>query len=163
MIEIKIDDKGVIENLRKLQQKTQNLSPCMKIIAEIMRTAVIKNFEEGGRPKWKPSARALLQGGKTLVDTGRLMRSVTAHATQDKAVVGTNVKYAPIHQFGGRISPHTVVAKNAKALKIPTKDGIIFRKKANIPGITIPARPFLKLTDKDLEDVRNAILNYLKE
>jgi len=161
VIEIKIDDKGVTELLKRLEQKTRDLSPAMKVVSEIMRTAVINNFEEGGRPRWKPSKRAIKEGGQTLIDTSRLMKSITAGATATQAAVGTNVIYAAIHQFGGVIKAHTVRARNAKALAIPTKNGIIFRKSANIPQIAIPARPFLKLTDSDLDKIKQTILSYL--
>lgn len=37
---------------------------------------------------------------KPLRDTGRLFNSLTSQATDIGAIVGTNVKYAPTHQFG---------------------------------------------------------------
>ena len=46
-----------------------------------------------------------------------------------------DVVYALIHELGG-----TIVAKNAKALAIPTKDGgVVFAQ-----SVTIPARPYLR-------------------
>jgi len=51
-------------------------------------------------------------------------------------MVGTNVVYAAIHQFGG---------KAGRGRKV-----------------TIPARPFLKLTDEDLEKILQTVEEYLK-
>jgi len=54
-ISIKIDDNEVTELFNRLIVRTNNLSPCMKTIAEIMKDAVKDNFKEGGRPhSWIP-------------------------------------------------------------------------------------------------------------
>ena len=50
-------------------------------------------------------------------------------------VVGTNVRYAAVHQFGATILP-----KNANHLAVPVGGGLHFLKMA-----TIPSRPFLPL------------------
>jgi phage virion morphogenesis protein len=108
----------------------------MRQISEIMRDAVEENFEQEGRPKWKPSKRAQKQGGKTLQDTGSLASSISMKFTRNTAVVGTNKKYAAIHQFGG---------KAGRGRKV-----------------TIPARPFLRLTNEDLEEIKTTILEHFK-
>jgi len=51
------------------------------------------------------------------------------------ALVGTNVKYAPIHQFGGR------AGKGHRA--------------------RIPARPFLSLTDEDKDEIVEVLKGFL--
>lgn len=62
-----------------------------------------------------------------LRDTGRLYSSLTWRATNDEARVGTNVVYGGIHQFGGQ------AGRGRKT--------------------TIPARPFLGLSDDDVRTV----------
>lgn len=52
-IEIKIDSKKVEKALLEIAQKTSNLRPLMKNIAEIMVDSTEENFKVEGRPKWK--------------------------------------------------------------------------------------------------------------
>ncbi len=136
MIKIDIDDREVKKELTRLVSRVQDRRPLMRKIAGIMKDAVEENFEQEGRPKWKPSKRALKQGGKTLQDTGQMAASISEDYANDSAAVGTNKKQAAIHQFGG---------KAGRGRKV-----------------TIPARPFLKLTDGDLEDIKEAVKEHLK-
>ncbi|MCX7983278.1 MAG: hypothetical protein N2572_10330, partial [Syntrophales bacterium] len=57
-ITIRARDEEVRKSLEQLQYRLRDLSPVMKQIAQIVRTSVIRNFEVGGRPQWKPSKRA---------------------------------------------------------------------------------------------------------
>ncbi len=60
---------------------------------------------------------------------------------------GTSIAYvAAIQEFGTTVPAHSVEAKNAKALSIPTENGVVFRKRADIPEVVIPPRPFLRNT-----------------
>ena len=136
-IEVSIDDREVRELLSNLLQRTRNLAPAMKIVGEIIRTSVVKNFEYGGRPRWRPSRRALRSGGKTLIASARLMKSIKAKAYPDRAEVGTNLIYAAIHQFGGWAG-RGYMAK-------------------------IPARPFLMVQDVDWQEIKKALADYLME
>ncbi len=161
MITIKIDDAELQKRLEEIVRRAIDRRPLMRKIAETMRDAVEENFAQEGRPKWKPSKRALRQGGKTLQDTSNLASRISTYSDNDNAVVGTNVPYAAIHQFGGKIPARTVKPKKAKALKIPTDKGFIFRKKATLPAVEIPARPFLKLTDEDMEEIKKVVARHL--
>lgn len=49
---------------------------------------------------WKPSQRAVVEGGQTLTDTGRLRNSITFNVGGDFIEVGTNVEYAEPLQVG---------------------------------------------------------------
>ncbi len=158
-IDVKIDDKEVKALLTELQTKMKNLTPAFREIGQIVRSSVIKNFMEGGRPeKWKPHAESTILGsirkgyftkkgklrepisrklrkGKVLINTGRLMKSIKSKAFSDRVEVGTNVIYSAIHQFGG---------------------------KAGRRGqITIPARPFLLIQDEDWKEIKSALTSYL--
>lgn len=135
-INVSIDDKEVRNMLTALQNRMGNLTPVMKTIGETVRTSVIRNFEQGGRPtRWKSSKRAKKEDGKTLIDTARLRNSITARAYRDRAVVGTNVIYAAIHHFGG---------KAGRGRKV-----------------NIPARPYLMVQDEDWKTIREHIMKYL--
>lgn len=67
-----------------------------------------------GKP-WKPAWR----GGQTLRDTGRLQRSISySDITPEGFKLGSNVRYARIHNLGGDIR-----AKTAKGLRFWLNDG----------------------------------------
>jgi phage gpG-like protein len=68
MIEITIDDREVKKMLEGLSSKLKDIRPLMKEIAGLMHNAVEENFEQEGRPRWKPSKRALKESDRQ--DTG---------------------------------------------------------------------------------------------
>jgi phage virion morphogenesis protein len=159
IIKVELKDHGVKDMLARLQERMGNMTSFMKEVGELVRSSVIKNFMKGGRPeKWKPHALATilggiskkkftqrgglktgssrkLAGGKVLIDTARLMNSVTSRARNDRVEIGTNVIYAAIHQLGG---------KAGRGRKV-----------------TIPARPFLAVQDEDWTEIKKTIERYL--
>lgn len=91
---------------------------------------------------WKPSYRAKMQSGQTLLDTGRMRRSVRSDSSVEGQVVtfigGTlPLIYAPIHQYGGVIR-----ARNKPFLTFRLPDGTWRRAKS----VTIPKRPFVGMS-----------------
>lgn len=80
------------------------------------------------------AANAAGTPGKALVDTGRLRASILADVDASGVEVGTNVRYARVHQFG-----KTILPKRGPFLIFPGPSGeMIFAKR-----VTIPARPFM--------------------
>lgn len=82
----------------------EGMKPAMKEIGQSLVTSTQKRFETGRGPEgdtWEESARARLQGGKTLVDQGHLKNFLTYRAHRDSVEVGSNQVYAAIHQLGG--------------------------------------------------------------
>lgn len=159
MIDIKIDCSGVMQTLARLEQAVTHRAPVMRAIAEVMHEAVLENFIQEGRPKWqglKPPGRP---GGKILQVKGHLLNSITPASDNDNAVVGTDLKYAAIHQFGGKTRAHEIRPRNKKALAF----GGRVVKKVNHPGSNIPARPFLLLTDQDVDEIEGTMNDYLRE
>lgn len=108
------------------------------------------------------------------VKTGNLRRSLHSEVKPIfggvTGIVGTPVDYAPDVELGTGIygpkkQPILIQAKNAKALKIPTPDGIIFRRSARVPGMK--PRPYLRPAfDSKLRDVegyfRQALQNVVR-
>ena len=143
-IEIKIDDKELNQVLDKLFEKTTDLKPLMKNIAGIMADAVEENFKQGGRPKWAKLKDSTIKvrtqkgywPGKILQMRGELAASITSAHDESSAMVGSNKEYARIHQLGGE------TGRNKK-----TK---------------IEARPYLKLEERDLNNIMKTALNYLE-
>lgn len=143
-IEIKIDNKKVEKALLEIAQKTSNLRPLMKNIAGIMADSTEENFKEEGRPKWKDLSEKTKTArkktghypGQILQVSGQLALSVTTQYDDSSAVIGSNKVYAAIHQLGGQ------AGKNKKT--------------------TIPARPYLSLTNVEYEEILSLVENYLK-
>lgn len=183
MIDIKIDNSGVMQTLERLEKAIQHRATVMQAIAGIMADAVEENFAREGRPAWqglKPGswlARAgaltktgkvsgarfekKVRNGKILQASGRLASSITQANSNDNAVVGTNVKYAAIHQFGGKTKAHEIRPRNKKALAWASGGHPV--RKVNHPGSDIPARPFLVLDDTDLQKIVATVEEYLRE
>ncbi|TCW35301.1 phage gpG-like protein [Laceyella sacchari] len=79
-----------------------------------------------------------------LVDTGRLRSSINGRVRGNSALVGTNVKYARIHEFGGKTKPHIIRARRAKALRFTVNGQVFIRKSVNHPGSRIKEKAFLR-------------------
>ena len=154
MISIKFNkDIEAKTGLKPLSKRLTRPQQALRECGLVLLRSIAKTFKAGGRPvRWKPSARAKMTGGKTLLKTARLLRSITMDVSGKTLTVGTNVKYARILHEGGDITP-----KTAKALK------------ANIPGVgwrtmkkvTIPARPFLVIQDADWRVFNRIFGDYL--
>lgn len=181
MIEIKIEGPDIVAALKRLSSGVANPSPVMSVLAGILHDSVMQNFAEGGRPKWAPLKPATLAykkkhgyGDKTLIRRGggqSLLSSITQQSDDHSASVGTNLVYAAIHQFGGKID---MPARSQQAYFKQGKDGTVgnrFARKSQsnfaqwhsrgAHGIEIPARPFLQLTDGDKEKIVRKLLEYL--
>lgn len=145
-IEIKIDNKAVNEKLLELAKRGENLRPLMKNIAGIFASSTEENFKEEGRPdKWTELADITIENrkkkdkwpGQILQVEGQLASSVNTQYDDNSAVIGSNQPYASIHQLGGK------AGRNKK--------------------VSIPARPYLKLTDDDFDEILHETENYLQD
>ena len=144
-IEIKIDNKNIERKLLELAQKGENLRPLMKNIAGIFASATEENFKNEGRPdKWTELSEATKKQrtkqkkwpGQILQVSGQLASSISTQYDDESAIIGSNLDYAAIHQLGGQ------AGKNKK--------------------VEIPARPYLKLTDDNFNEILDATEQYLK-
>lgn len=137
-----------------------NFTGMNKDIGEALVSSTRNRFREqkgpDGRP-WKKSLRAKTTGGQTLVDTGRLKNSITSRATSHGVEVGTNDKRASIHQ-GNNGRDVKIKAKKAKALRFKIGNSWAIKK-----SVTIPARPFIGISDDDQEEVTDIINEHIEE
>ncbi|KNC89906.1 phage virion morphogenesis protein [Trabulsiella odontotermitis] len=168
-------------SLGELIKRLEHREPLMREMAAAMGDAVEENFAREGRPAWmgwSPSYARKRSGGKILQKSGRLAKSITQVSSNDMAMVGTNVKYARIHQEGGEIN---IASRSQQAYyRHNTNDykkigGIVgnrFVKKSRSNfsrwhtigayKIKMPARPFLHLTEDDVTGMESTAENYLK-
>lgn len=182
---IEIDIK-YLEKIQKLMalmvNRGGNLRPLMRQIAADMHDAVEENFEKQGRPEWQGLSAAYAKykaknkktaESKILEFSGRLRKSITEKSDATQAIVGTNSRYAAIHQFGGTIDikPHTRLLTFKKYQRGQFKGKTLFAKnnkrasygmKSAIGAykIKIDARPFLKFTDEDMDGIMRRFTAY---
>ncbi len=117
---------------RKMGQDRQAL---MKTLGAMNVSQVMEKFKTSTGPDgkaWEASDRE----GKILVDTARLRNSIGYEASSDTVLIGTNVEYGAIHQFGG--------------------------KAGRGHSVTLPARPYLGTSEADLEELQEEAADWLQ-
>lgn len=163
-VKLRIDVKGdAPEELKKLAERSENLTPAWDQVGAYMLRSIQKNFRAGGRPTpWTPLsiatltrvgvkgakrgrgpqhlriARAIINK-KILIDTGGLMNSITYEALPggDGVEIGSNLPHARIHQLGGQ------AGRGRK--------------------VTIPMRPYLLVQAEDEPRITNIVGNWIVE
>lgn len=154
-MKINIKPEGVTRLKQKLNTQANsllNLQPLWQLVGMYVQKQTIKErFDKEQAPdgtKWKPLSPARVKqrmkrhksgNMKILQDVGELRRSVQYEATQTYVRIGSNLKYARIHQFGGTIH---------------------FKKRKG--SVTIPARPFLGVTPNERKHINDMFRAYLK-
>lgn len=73
--------------------------------------------------------------GQILQVSGQLASSINTYYDDESVIIGSNLDYAAIHQLGGQAS------KNR--------------------SVSIPARPYLKLSDNDFEEIIDCIKMFI--
>jgi len=131
-----------------------DLTPAMDEIGVELVAATVHRFETETGPdgqRWKPSYRALTEGGQTLSLRGHLRDSNTHRPGSNWVEWGSNLIYAGVHQRGD-----TIRAKNAKALRFQIGGQWAMRQ-----SVTIPRRQFLGVDDADLEMIREVLVEHV--
>lgn len=82
--------------------------------------------------------------------SGALARSINNKVTRTvngviaKVFSSGDVKYAGIHEYGGKTAPHIIEPKKAQALAFMMGGKMRFFKRVNHPGSRMPERSFLR-------------------
>jgi phage gpG-like protein len=164
-----------------------DLSPIYPQIIAVVRRSIVTNFQTGGRygsdiwgggeTPWKPSKRAIKQGGKTLRDKGLLLNSIQVIVERNGPGKGftiklaTNLPYAAIHQFGGQIHQAArsetfkrAKSKTGKFKKMTARQrlaqGIQQGMSVGARVINIPARPYLVLQQADIQSIGELVKKF---
>ena len=93
-----------------------------------------------------------LSGSVLNVRSGNLRRSIQSDVNDQPTEVSgrifsdASVRYAAIHEFGGRTRPHVIEAKAGGVLAFQSGGKTVFARRVNHPGSKIPARPFMRPT-----------------
>jgi phage virion morphogenesis protein len=135
-IVFRIDDSKATAKLKLLQSAIDNPQPVYATVGRVLVNRIRLCFKLGIDPWGNPWQALKFRKGQPLRDTGRLNRSIVSKVDATGVTVGTNLIYAPVHQFGA-----TIVPKNKPRLVFPGPNGkLIFAKK-----VTIPERPYMPL------------------
>ena len=171
MISVKYTIKD-LEAKTAIKQATRRLAEPEKALKEcglVLLRSIAKNFKAGGRPgRWHPSKRALREGGKTLIDTARLLRSINMRVLGRILTVGTNVKYARVHQLGGKLDKNVTIRQHyrhiTKAFGRPVKGRkVLVKQHQRQQNMYIPARPFLMVQPGDMRVMRKIVAEYVTD
>lgn len=113
-LRIRIDTGNIARDVNRIKSQLSDFRPLWAIIT---RQWIIRNifdiFSTDGRGTWRPTMRS----NPILRDTRRLFRSYTIpgapgninEVTAQRLVYGSNVDYAPYHEFGTRNLPQRQV------------------------------------------------------
>ncbi|EOC9365103.1 phage virion morphogenesis protein [Enterobacter asburiae] len=172
-LDLKVDLSAYDAGLLKLIRSTKQRHDLMTALAGTMLDAVEENFQQQGRPKWlgwSPAYAKKRGSGQILQKTGRLAASIRAAITNDDATVGTNVRYARIHNEGGVIKHEARTTdlyfkqyKNGSVSRqFVKKRNSNFVQSATIGAHTVnmPARPFLQLIAEDIKELESTAIRY---
>lgn len=150
-----IDDQQTRAALDKLQHL--DTAPLMRRLGERIQAFTQDRFDEQKSPDGKlwdklnpdyAKTKPAHNRDKILTSSGDLHDYIHWQLLNAQTVlVGSNAKYAAIHQFGGTIRP-----KRGKALSF---GGRFFR------SVKIPARPFLGISAKDKKEIREIVIDWV--
>jgi len=154
-----IRDEDVQRDLQRIMRNMGTTVPAMKDAGEYMQRSVSDRFRKEedpeGRP-WEPLSPFTLankRNDKILTERGGpgLRGSIHYRAGEGVLEQGTNKIYGAVHQFGATIKP-----KSGKSLAIGSPKG----RFALVGSVTIPARPYLGVSDEDRERIREIVLRH---
>jgi phage gpG-like protein len=185
---IHIEKVQLEKKLQLMLERSKNMRPAYQEIGKLMWASILKNFDVGGRPAWKPLAISTLVGWvgspktphrktwftkkgritiatarritsrRPLMDTGALRRSVRASATSNRALL----------QAGGGAVPYAAVHQfgGKPHVIIPNKKKALYWegaahpvKRVNHPGV--PARPYMVMQPEDRLAIRGVFKRHL--
>lgn len=177
-VTLRLEDAAPRAALAETEAGARDLTPLMEQIGTVLVNGAVErisqtNVAPDGTP-WPKSLRAQLGGqadqaaagvdgggnggsgggGLTLHDSGGLMRSITEEPAPSQVEIGSNMPYAGVHQTGARIVP-----KNAKALSFTLANG----EAATVGSVTIPARPYLGISDDERADIEGLAALYFED
>lgn len=132
-IKIEINDGGVVEALNRLLAIGEDLNPVLNALGQKLEDRTKEGFATSTDPYGRQWAPLKTRQGKPLLDRGQLLGSISYQVEGNSVEIGTNMPYAPTHQFGA-----TIEAKDAKALRFFVDGHPVFVGRGH--KITIPAR-----------------------
>lgn len=165
--------EGVIEAIKALVDaggaaRGKTLRAIRDVMVEGIRSRFKTQTSPDGIP-WKPSLRARVEGGRTLVDKGLLRNSIMGAVNGNIASVWTASIYSAIHHFGGiiraknkpylwfpmRATVKVVTSARGGMLKKPRR--VSLTRWVRLKQVTIPARPYMGLSEFDWAKITQVV------
>ena len=135
-----------------------------------------------GRIPWKPKRRVTDGKDKPLVFSGRLRDTLAWRRDGAAVLIGSDLPYARIHEFGGEIRQYAYARKvafrrvkgvdaagNATSRFLFARTGKRGHKRVETRVVTfgdriirIPARPFLGVDAEDRDEVSDIVARHLR-
>ncbi|RYB02072.1 phage morphogenesis protein [Lichenibacterium ramalinae] len=149
---IHLDDASFEKALSKLDSLVsfdgRDLMEAIATLGESQtRRRIIEEKTAPDGTPWKPN----LEGTSILQRSGlNLLASLAFSSTEDEAEWGAAWEFAHIHQEGAVITP-----KNAGALRFK-----VGNRTAHANSVTIPARPFIGLSQENHDELQNLLTDY---
>jgi phage gpG-like protein len=140
---------AAVERALKDIASAEKVRKALGAVGRVVKSKIQLGFRASTSPYGEPWKPPVLRNGAPLVDTGALRSSISYRVEADRVVIGTNLKYAPVHQFGATILP-----KRKKYLAVPVggsaggaaPTAMILLRKA-----VIPARRFMPINNGQVE------------
>ncbi len=129
-------------HLAAMARRFRDRKPILEAMGASLVATTARSFREANlrAAPWPPKRDG---SPATLYKNGPLKQSIRiTSVSNDSVTVGSDRKYAAIHQLGGVIRP-----KSAKVLRFISGGQVFFRKK-----VTIPARPFFPFIGNRMTD-----------
>ncbi|MCL4065925.1 phage virion morphogenesis protein [Pseudomonas sp. GX19020] len=143
-------DLGIAEGFEAIADGAEDLTDLMDLVGSVLVNGAIERISSSNVSPdgvaWPQSLRAKEDGGRTLHESGLLMRSITSHAAPREVMVGSNMIYAGVHQAGA-----TIKAKTAKGLSFTLANG----DSVVVGSVTIPARPYLGISEAEQATIQD--------
>ncbi|WP_349763637.1 phage virion morphogenesis protein [Fusobacterium sp. SYSU M8D902] len=167
------------KRIKQILKNCSDFKKPLKIIARNMKNETLRNFDNETSylgAKWKKSARAKKDGGKTLQDTGRLYNSFTRYSDNNVARVGTNVIYARALNHGLKKGENgtvnAIVKTHYRKVRYKKKNGEYAKNKKRVkvrahvrtikvPWGDIPGYKFLGISPKMRMKYKNILLQHI--
>lgn len=157
-ITVQVDDAAFQGTLRQARQALQcaDTSELMRAVGAEVLASTLERFRQGKGPEgkaWPVTIRQTLGDPRPplLGTASKLSQSYTYRIEPRQVEVGSNLKYAAIHHFGGVIR-----AKKARALFFRIGGNPVMRK-----AVRIPARPALGLNAEDERHLEETARDWL--
>ena len=167
-IDVEIKDKEIKRLFTRLKSNVKDLRPAFREIGEVVRSSVIRNFQEGGRSdKWTPTKiRSIYQaytGTKTKSGAtrkvytirGRLTKGFNRYSSGRKTLFDTArlQNSVTVQAQADRV----VVGTNVIYARIHQLGGMAGRNKK----VKIPARPYLLVQEEDWVPIKDCLGGFL--
>lgn len=177
MFNVNDNSKIVLKGLKNLKISKEQTKKLMMAISEDMKTKVDFRFKQSKDPNGKPweplsettISRRRKRSSKQLVDSGQLRTSISAKATSDTAIVGTNKEYATTQNFGankgefGTTQIRETVREHTRRRRGKTENvrAHTRRRAVSSPWGNIPSRKYLGFSNNQKTKYATYIRGYL--